>query len=219
MPWAEEQDKATLEARLFHSSPEAVFQELKERATTIRANRGRGRPDVNFAQENAEAVLLERNDPLINLGLACFGTNREVFEALYRRGKDLASDVADERDKKALRIGCLSNHTIWTGSRKRPGKRFPTTFIGLAELQRIFSEGERDEVEALICNPAISEELLEELYRHTGVFAQLPQSAGGKLWLNPPEMSDSTRTRVNRLVYWAQPRRTPAIGGSAATRW
>jgi hypothetical protein len=178
MSWAEEQDKATLEARLYHSSPEAVFQELKERATTIRTNRGW--TEGNFGEpKDFEAVLLERNDPLINLGLACFGTNREVFEALYRRGRELGSDARDERYKKALRIGCLSNQTIWTqrniwNVRKGLDDRFPTAFIGLVELQRILSEGERDEVEALICNPTISEELLEELYRHTGAFAELP---------------------------------------------
>jgi hypothetical protein len=104
--------------------------------------------------------LLERNDPLINLGLARFGTNKEVFAALYRRGGEPASDAADERYKKALRIGCLSNQTIWTGPRKGWNERFPTTLIGLEEFRRILSEGDRDEVEALICNPTISEELL-----------------------------------------------------------
>jgi len=177
MPWAEEQDKATLDARLFHSSSEAVFRELQERAE---ATRNRGWTDSSFGYPiNLEPVLLERDDPLINLGLACFGTNREVFEALYRRGRELARDAADKRYKKALRIGCLSNQTVWAQRnrstvRKGFEERFPTAFIGLAELKHILSQGERDEVEALICNPTISEELLEELYRHTGAFAELP---------------------------------------------
>jgi hypothetical protein len=43
--------------------------------------------------EAIEALLVERNDPLITLGLACYGTSKEVFKALYKHGLGDASFV------------------------------------------------------------------------------------------------------------------------------
>jgi hypothetical protein len=62
--------------------------------------------------EAIEALLVERNDPLITLGLACYGTSEEVFTALYKHGLAKPADTADERYKLGLRIGCLSNRSV-----------------------------------------------------------------------------------------------------------
>ena len=73
----EEQEKQTREARLLVSSPEVVYSELK----IYRENAAR---DIVAADEEMENLLLAREDPLIDLALACYGTNQDVVGALYR---------------------------------------------------------------------------------------------------------------------------------------
>jgi hypothetical protein len=161
MPWDDEQERLTQEARLSVASPEEVLRELK-----LKAHRPR------FARDEAtiEALLVERNEPLINLGLACYGTSTEVFTALYKHGLEKPTDRADEHYKRGLRIGCLSNRYVTKFTFD-----FPSRLIGPEEIQRIIATGEDAEAEALICNPSVSEELLEELYTHTGAFAGLAE--------------------------------------------
>ena len=79
MPWEEEQERLTQEARLSVASPEEVLRELKRIAQ-------RPRLELLGRNEAIEALLVERNDPLINLGLACYGTSEEIFTALYKHG-------------------------------------------------------------------------------------------------------------------------------------
>ena len=60
----------------------------------------------------------------------------------------------------------------WTEN--KVGRAVSDSLYRVCGRQNILREGDRDEVEALICNQAISEKLLEELYQHTGIFAGLP---------------------------------------------
>jgi hypothetical protein len=150
MPWEEEQERLTQEARLNVASPEEVLRELRRIAQKPRYERDKA----------IEALLVERNDPLINLGLACYGSNEEVLVALYKHGLEKPTDAADERYRRGLRIGCLSN-------------RSARGLIDPEEIQRIVAAGDDAEAEALICNPSVSDRLLEELYERTGAFATL----------------------------------------------
>jgi hypothetical protein len=155
MSWGDEQERLTQEARLSVASPAEVLRELKRIAQKPR-----------FVRDKAiEELLFERNDPLINLGLACYGTSQEVFTALYKHRLEEPIDTADERYKRGLRIGCLSNPYVY-----RPGR-----LIGSDEVHRIIATGEDAEAEALICNPSVSDRLLEELYTRTGAFAALAE--------------------------------------------
>src|SRR5438876_3359156 len=105
MPWEEEQERLTEQARLSVASPEEVVRELKRVAQKPRF-------ELWGRDETIEALLVERNDRLINLGLACYGTSKEVFTALYKHGLEKPAGVADERYKRGLRIGCLSNRAV-----------------------------------------------------------------------------------------------------------
>jgi hypothetical protein len=163
MPWEEEQERLTQEARLSVASPEEVLRELKRTASQSRI-------ELLGRDKALEAGLVERNDPLINLGLACYGTNEEVFTALYKHGLAKPADAADERYKLGLRIGCLSNR-----SAARSVFDFPRRLIGPEEIHRVLAAGDDAEAEALICNPSISDRLLEELYKRTDAFATLPE--------------------------------------------
>jgi DNA-binding IclR family transcriptional regulator len=64
---AAEQDQLIQQARLRLSAPEVVFEELKKQAQWSRSEW------FSYDDEEIEPSLLERNEPHINLGLACFG--------------------------------------------------------------------------------------------------------------------------------------------------
>ena len=165
MSWDDEQSKRIEGARLLLSSPDVVFQELKAISKQVRKH-------VLWTSESEtlEPILVERGVPLINLGLACYGTNKDTFKALYRHGIEPPSDAADEAYRRGLRIGCLSNVTIqkahWVYD-------FPRDLLGEDEIQRILADAEFVEAETLICNPEISDDLLGQLYRREGPFAEL----------------------------------------------
>jgi hypothetical protein len=168
MPWEDEQERLTQEARLSVASPEEVVRELKRVAQKSRGEL--------FGREAIEALLVERNDRVINLGLASYGTSTEVFSALYKHGLEKPADAADERYRRGLRIGCLANRAVahWAFD-------FPRRLIGPEEIQRIVAAGDGAEAEALICNPSVSDRLLEELYERTGAFATLAEERWGEL--------------------------------------
>jgi hypothetical protein len=168
MTWGEEQERLTEEARLSVASAEEVVRELKRVAQKSRGEL--------LGREAIEALLVERNDRLINLGLACYGTSKEVLEALYKHALEKPADAADERYRRGLRIGCLSNRIVayW-------GFDFPRRLVGPEEIQRIVAAGDDAEAEALICNPSVSDRLLEELYKRTGAFATLAHERWSKL--------------------------------------
>jgi hypothetical protein len=105
MSWAEEQERLTQQTRLLLTSPEEVYRELKEIAR-------KPRHELRLRDDKIEALLVERKHPLINLGLASYGTNPEVYKALYRHSLEPTSDQADSTYKHGLRIGCLSNRSV-----------------------------------------------------------------------------------------------------------
>src|SRR5262249_32219217 len=144
MPWGDEQERLTQEARLSVASPEEVLRELKRIAQKPRL-------ELMGRNESMEALLVERNEPLINLGLACYGTSKEVFTALYKHGLEKPADATDERYKRGLRIGCLSNRSVRAAHLLFD---FPRDLIGPEEIHRVLAAGEDAEAEALICNPS-----------------------------------------------------------------
>jgi hypothetical protein len=173
LSWDEEQERLTLEARLLASSPEAVFEELKKRGAKIRAQEGLWTGDAKY-----EVSLIGRNERLINLGLASYGTNEEVLKALYKHGLEPAQDASEASYKEGLRIGLLSNNTAHSA---RFFFRFPDEIIGPEEIRRVLNEASDNEAVALIQNPKVSDNLLEELYKRQGPFVDTPAERWLKL--------------------------------------
>ena len=171
MPWSQRQAQLTKEAWLHIASPEEVYRELQEVAKEIAKKPFVERFDRVLANDEIELTLIERNQPLINLGLACFGTNWEVCRALYKHSLEPARDATDAQYKRGLRIGCLSNESVAAESLLLD---FPRGLIGDAELNRVLGSGDEAEVEALVCNPGAAQ-LLEELYEHSGAFVDIDQ--------------------------------------------
>jgi hypothetical protein len=52
---------------------------------------------------------------------------------------------------------------------------FPRELIGPDEVRRVLAQAEGHELEAFLCNPSISDKLLEELYQRAGAFASIPE--------------------------------------------
>jgi hypothetical protein len=180
MVGTEEQEKQTREARLLVSSPEAAYRELK----IYGANVAR---DIVAGDEALENSLLAREDPLIDLGLACYGTNEEVVGALYRKGLVEPRTSLDGRYRKGLRIACLSNQVIdnWA---------FPTNVIGKEETHRVLFEADRQEADALLCNPKLNDDLLVALYQRSEPLAALPDDR----WCDLISMSAKNPRLVTR---------------------
>jgi hypothetical protein len=161
-----EHDRLTKQARLYLSPPEVVFEELRKQAQLSRSEW------FSYDDKEIEPTLLERNEPLINLGLACFGANPEVFKALYKHSLTQPKNESDAIYKRGLRSGCLSNQVV---AKVHFLTRFPTDLIGAEEMQRVIAQGEDTETTAIMRNPTVSNELLEALYLRSGPFASLPE--------------------------------------------
>jgi hypothetical protein len=137
MPWGEEQDELTQEARLFLASPEVVFQELKKLSATKSNLLGR--------DGGLETVLVKRNQPLINLGLASYGANKDVVAGLYKHALEAPKNEADAKYKEGIRIACLSNTTV---AEVGILFHFPQEVIGPEETWRVLYQGTDAEITA-----------------------------------------------------------------------
>ena len=140
-----------------------VFKELRSYGAQAKANHLDG-------DEQLEKSLLERGDPLIDLGLACYGSDKGVVSELYKKALIAPNTPADARYRKGLRIACLSNQVL-------DGLycSFPREIIGEDETRRVLCEADWDEAEALICNPEIECALLQALYERTEPFSTISE--------------------------------------------
>jgi hypothetical protein len=188
MAWGEKQDELNQEARLFLANPEVVFEELKK----LNAKTEFGRND------RLETVLVKRNHPLINLGLACYGANKEVFAALYNHSLERPEDENDAQYKLGLRIGCLSNTALTKAKFLRD---FPREIIGPQETWRVLSNGTDAEAKALIRNPSIEDDLLVALYRRADMFEQMLE----KRWQLLIRLSAENERLVTEEESWDSP--------------
>lgn len=165
MSWVDEQERLTRKARLLVSSPEEVFRELRTYGQRIIADRG-------SYDEQLETTLIERGEPLIDLGLACYAAHKDLVSGIYQQATAATDNPTEAHQRKGLRIGCLSNQSV-RAAQFSIYFSFPESLIGAEETQRILAECDRDEVEALICNPSIDDELLEALYQRGEPAARL----------------------------------------------
>lgn len=137
---SERENRWSREARLLISQPENVFEELRRRAHS-----------TETADVQLERRLLDRDDPIIDLGLACFGRDEGVVETLYAQTMDASAQLSPLY-RKGLRLACLSNSAVFN-------RDFPEHVIGKEETRRLLIEGDDDELEALLCNPLIGKKI------------------------------------------------------------
>lgn len=163
-PNVDQQERRTREARLLVARPEYVIAELKAYAAEVEA------AGYSVANPWLEKSLAERMDPLVDLGLASFASDRDIVSALYRKGLAPASTPLDTRYRKGLRIACLSNRLAYA-----------PYFIGEDETRRVLGEADLDEAAALICNPGVSTTLLQALYERRGPVAHVDEGRWRRL--------------------------------------
>lgn len=149
------------EARLIVARPEQVLTELEKYSDELNTR-------VFGRDEHLERSLLARNEPLIDLGLARHGREREVVAALYQKSHAKPADHLQERYLRGLRIACLSNEVVLRHF------DFPEGVLGTEEFARLINEGDDEYLAALLSNPNVADKFLETLYKNEGYFASLP---------------------------------------------
>jgi hypothetical protein len=153
-----EHEKRIREARLLVSPPEIVFEELKKYGE-------KAVDDFGIGDKELEKNLLARDEHLINLALAQYGTDRDILGELYRRGLGDPTSPLDARYRQGLRMAVLSNratHEFWG---------VPKAVIGEEEIRRVVVDADWSEAEALLRNPNTSEELMVALYERRDPFS------------------------------------------------
>jgi hypothetical protein len=188
-----QQERRTREARLLVSRPEEVFKE-------VRSYGAQAAGAIGCSDEQLEKSLLGRGDPLIDLGLACYGSDRGVVGQLYKKALIAPNTPADERYRKGLRIACLSNQVL----QNRFGSSFPREIIGEDETRRVLGEADWDETETLICNPEIECKLLQAPYERTDPFSTIPEDR----WHSLVHMSAKNK----RLIDCRDDKESPDLG-------
>ncbi len=145
-------EQAVQRAYLEAAPPEVVYNWLKAKAPR----------KSEYESTIPEAILQAlhaRNEPIINLGLAQFTTDRALLEALYREGN------------VGLRCAVLSNRffgAIFADIFNRG------LFQSLEEFRTFLQESPYEIVEAYFTNPSLHPRQLEALFKREGIYESIP---------------------------------------------
>src|SRR5258706_891490 len=166
---------------LVKCSPQAAYNWLYEHRAT-------GEEMARRLTEQSgilESLLVNRRDPLIDLGIARFGKSPSAIRAVFGRG-----DIG-------IRCAALSNPLA--------GADWIHGWLDLERLCELLTTGTNAEQEALIKNEFLRDEILEQLLERVELFADIPYSKFRQflVWLGDnPRMSKPYDERV--LDGWAQ---------------
>ncbi|MDQ3565342.1 MAG: hypothetical protein M3436_14830 [Pseudomonadota bacterium] len=160
------------EARLIVARPEQVLVELDKYGDELKKSAFGG------GDEDLEKSLLARGEPLIDLGLARYAGDKEVVAALYQKSLAAPAGHLQERYLRGLRIACLSNEVV-----KYLLSQFPQNTLGEKEFVRLITEGDEEDLYALLANRNLADEVLKDLYNNAGLFATLPDERRRRLVL------------------------------------
>lgn len=178
MDWDSTTSPAITRARLKHAAPDAVYDALQAYGWHAHARGLMLNADVKL-----EAMLEERNEPLIDLGLAKNATDFELLARLYQRARKGSGDAAHD---EGMLIACLSNQVA-------SGMLFTQRMAGIedSELRRLALEGSNDQIKALMQNPAAGG-VIRDVYAKNEPFDDIPDDR----WLLMVQMSAGNR-RLN----------------------
>ncbi|MDE2200733.1 MAG: hypothetical protein KGJ41_17115, partial [Rhodospirillales bacterium] len=155
MAWDLKELESLTIARLMVASPEFVYEQIKFYGTN----------DDSYwsGKWRLETALLARDDKLINLALAQFGTHEKIIQTIYDQASSGAEDGNKRRYNLGLRIACLSNRHL---------SRFNWPDF---RLESLMAKGLTDEARALLTNPAINYSVLTALYEKSECFEQVDE--------------------------------------------
>lgn len=163
MAWDDKTPAPVTQARLLNLAPATVYEELKQYAAY--------QAESSFRQDNKlEEALLQRNDPLICLGLAQYGTSDKVAAVLYKRE---STTTGYQNPDKALRLAVLGNPLL-------PRQIMSRNTFGIVEdeevLRFITTDEFKDELYVVLRNTG-AKKLLSKLYNQEKPFDKIPDDA------------------------------------------
>jgi hypothetical protein len=158
MAWDRKTPTSITISRLLNLPPSAVYEELKDF--------GSDEEGLWMGRDHSvEEALLQRDDPLINLGLAQYCASHDVAAVLYKRG---SLSIGDVTYNKALRMAVLGNSLV--PRRIMGGNTFGV--LPDEELLRLVNTDDKnhtDELYAVLINPG-AKRLLDRLYNQEKPF-------------------------------------------------
>jgi hypothetical protein len=162
MVWDRKTPTSITISRLLNLPPAAVYEELRDF--------GSDEEGLWMGRDHSvEEALLQRNDPLINLGLAQYCASHDVAAALYKRG---SLSIGDATYNKALRMAVLGNSLV-------PRRIMGGNTFGILpdeELLQLINADDKnrtDELYAVLINPG-AKRLLDRLYNQEKPFDNVP---------------------------------------------
>ena len=161
MKWDEKEPDKVKEARLLISPADVVYEELKAYGAYLK------QPSWFPERPDLEQVLLNRNDPLINLGLAQYCSSVDIVYDLYNRACIPCDSESEATYNQGLRVACFANQSInrWMGWSWLAKK---------IDLNPLF-KGRTEEAYAFVKNPSIHPDSLVSLYERTKPFIDLEE--------------------------------------------
>lgn len=116
-----------------------------------------------------ELGLLQRNDPLINLGLAQYAGEREVWRHVYKKAYQAPKNEQDRRYQRALRMACFANELQGRFLSKLPGAH-----LDEGEIKALVASDEcEEELAVLLCNRTVDPKFVVAVLKKEGVFEGL----------------------------------------------
>ena len=152
-----------IEYKLANASPEYVLEWLQDNVTKENF--------VSEERESLENALFSRNEKLINLGLALFGSVQSIGYRLFK-----SEDMVIKRASlagRSISFGQMSDHWVMFDD-------VIPVLIQDAEENRSRDVDETPLLQELLQNPKLPDEVFESLYEKTGHFSKLSD----RLWMN-----------------------------------
>ena len=182
-----EQSAAVIDVgRLLVSPATNVHEYLKQYAAKAEAGRYSWTPNTEL-----ENGLLQRNDRLIDLGLAQYCGEKDVWLHLYQKAYNAPKNEQEKRYQLALRVACFANENLGGFL-----SRFPASNLEEAQVKALVTDGSEDELHALLANPTVEAKLIVQVYEKEGVFAGIDDRKHQKLvWMtshNPRLVTDTS---------------------------
>jgi hypothetical protein len=150
-------------ARLLASAPEAVFDDMRRHAEA------RSRFSLSGGDEELELALAQRQEHLIDLALAQFGTSKAVVAPLLAEGLATASSSSDAVRRRGLRVACYANEHLALFRSQGLLNELATE----STKARILAKADTGELAVLLRNPRVGDDALADLYRKAGPFEKL----------------------------------------------
>lgn len=142
------------EYELMASSPREVFDFYKDRSENSDKYRWDGLVD-----EDTDVSLWARGEPLINLAIAQYGSNKEIAKKILRG------------ESEPLRWALLKN---WSGGRLFDD--FPTClFDGESDLAVFMNSCPKSELVAMFANPSIADSFICDLFEGKKIWNELDE--------------------------------------------